>query len=134
MVSMRRLFGMAARRKAPVLVGTVLAMALVGTAFASAPGTVIRMGVVNTITGNYMTTLQGTVSSWLFQARNNSATSTSAAILAYSPFGGVPLDLRAKFGQPPMRVNSNVKVPLLNADRVDYYHAQIASGANTIPV
>jgi hypothetical protein len=120
---MRRLFRMVARRKAPVIVGTLLAVALVGTAFASAPGTVLRMGVTNTITGNYLTTLQGTVSSWVFQARNNSTVSTSAALLAYSPFGGVPIDLRAKLGQPPMRVNSNVRVPNLNADRVDYYHA-----------
>jgi hypothetical protein len=125
---------MVARRKAAIAVGTLLAVAVVGTTFASAPGTVLRMGVTNTITGNYVTTLQGTVSSWVFQARNNSATSTSAAILAYSPFGGVPLDLRAKLGQPPMRVNSNVRVLNLNADRVDYYHASIPLAPNTIAV
>lgn len=131
---MRRLFGMVARRKASIAVGTLLVLVVAGTTVASAPGTYLRMGVINTITGNYATTLQGTVSSWVFQARNNSATSTSAAILAYSPFGGVPIDLRAKLGQPPMRVNSNVRVPLLNADRVDYYHASIPLAPNTIAV
>lgn len=55
---MSRLFGMVARRRAPIVVGTLLAVEVVGTAFASAPGTVLRMGVINTITGNYLTTFQ----------------------------------------------------------------------------
>jgi hypothetical protein len=114
---------MAARRKTPVVVGTLLAVALVGTVFASAPGTVIRMGVYNTITGNYATTLQGAVSTMVLQVRNSSTSSASAAIRAYAPYGGVPLDLRARSTNPVMRVSNSIRVPNLNADKVDGYDA-----------
>jgi hypothetical protein len=129
---MRRLFGMAARRKAPVVLASVLVLAMAGVAFASAPGTVIRMGVINTITGNYATTLQGTVSSIVLQVRNNSTLAGSAALRAYSPYGGVPLDLRAKAGNPVMRVNNTVKVPNLNADLLDTRNSDTAVTPNTI--
>lgn len=69
------------------------------------------------------------MSSFVLYIRNNSTVSTSAAIRAYSPFGGVPLDLRAKAGAAPMRVNSSVRVVGLNSDYLDNYHANALARA-----
>jgi hypothetical protein len=47
--------------------------------------------------------------------RSNSATSTTSL----SNSAGTPLSLSAKSGYSPLRVNSSVKVPYLNSDRLD---------------
>jgi hypothetical protein len=111
---------MVARRKAPVVLATVLVLAIAGTAFAAARGTVLRMGLSNVLTGNYITSFAATVlNAPAVIIRNNSTTAASSALRVWAPYGGVPLELYAKAGAAPMRVNSAVKVTNLNADRLD---------------
>jgi hypothetical protein len=121
---MRRLFGMAARRKAPVVLASVLVLAIAGTAIASVRGTTLKMGISNVLTGNYITSFAATVlNAPGFIIRNNSTTAASSALRVWAPYGGVPLEVYGKTTSAPMRVNSGVKVTNLNADRLDDYHA-----------
>jgi hypothetical protein len=116
---MRRFFGMAARRKAPVVLATVLTLAIAGTALASVRGTTLKMGVSNVLTGNYITAFAATVAGPALQIRNASTSSLSSAIRAWAPYGGIPLDLVARAGFPVMKVSNEVKIAHLNADLLD---------------
>jgi hypothetical protein len=120
---MRKLFGMAARRKAPVVLASVLVLAIAGTTFAAARGTVLKMGVSNVLTGNYITAFAATVAGPALQIRNASTLVGSSAIRAWAPYGGTPLELAARAGYPVMRVSNTVKVTNLNSDLVDGYDA-----------
>jgi hypothetical protein len=111
---------MAVRRKAPVVLATVLTLAIAGTALASVRGTTLKMGLSNVLTGNYITSFAATVlNAPAFIIRNNSTTAASSALRVWAPYGGVPLEIYGKTTAAPMRVNSTVKVTNLNADRLD---------------
>jgi hypothetical protein len=119
----RKLFGMAVRRKAPVILATVLTLAIAGTALASVRGTTLKMGVTNILTGNYITAFYATVAGPALLIRNGSTSSLSSAIRAWAPYGGTPLDLVARAGFPVMKVSNTVPIANLNADLVDSYSA-----------
>jgi hypothetical protein len=114
-----RLLGFAMRRKGTVAMAILLTFAVAGTALAAARGTTLKMGVTQILTGNYVTTYAGTVTSALLYLKNSSTASTSSGLRIDTPNGGNPLDLRAKAGFAPMRVNSATKVTNLNADKID---------------
>jgi hypothetical protein len=116
---MNRLVGFVMRRRATVVGAIVLAVVVGGTALGAARGSYLRMGVANVLTGNYVTSFAGTVSSALVYLRNLSSATASSALRLDAPYGGTPLDLRARSGQPPMRVNSGARVTYLNADKLD---------------
>jgi len=111
---------MAARRKAPVVLATILTLAIAGTALASVRGTTLKMGLSNVLTGNYITSFAATVlNAPAFIIRNNSTTAASSALRVWAPYGGVPLELYAKAGNPVMKVSNAIKVVNLNADLLD---------------
>jgi hypothetical protein len=130
----RKLFGMAVRRKAPVVLAVVLTLALAGTALAAARGTVLRMGVLNSLTGNYITSFYSVVGGPAYVFRNGSTLLGSSAIRAWAPYGGTPLELYARAGFPVMRVSNAIKVVNLNADLLDTLNTSVANVANTIAV
>jgi hypothetical protein len=125
---------MAARRKAPVVLAVVLTLAIAGTALAAARGTTLKMGVLNSLTGNYITSFYSVVGGPAYVFRNGSTLLGSSAIRAWAPYGGTPLELFARAGYPVMRVSNAVKVVNLHADLLDTFSASLANVANTIPV
>jgi hypothetical protein len=125
---------MAVHRKAPVILATVLTLAIAGTALASVRGTTLKMGVTNSLTGNYITAFYATVAGPALLIRNGSTSSLSSAIRAWAPYGGTPLDLVARAGFPVMKVSNTVKIANLNADLLDNFSASVSNVANTIAV
>jgi hypothetical protein len=124
---------MAVRRKAPVVLATVLTLAVAGTALASVRGTTLKMGLSNVLTGNYITSFAATVlNAPAFIIRNNSTTAASSALRVWAPYGGTPLELFAKAGNPVMKLSNAVKITNLNADQLDNKNSDIGEMPNTI--
>lgn len=94
-------------RTTAAIIGLAIALAVVfgGTtmALAAVPGDPLKLGKLNTI--DAMTRLVGTNSNVLLKITNEGS--------------GSALGLEVKQSAPPMRVNSDKRVPNLNADRVD---------------
>lgn len=122
-------FGSFTRMKLTLLAGGLLALFVVSTAVAAAPGDPFKLGVVNTI--NALTTLTGSLNGQLLLVNNTNTGSSAQAIKATSRApagtiraensgGGPALSLKVNAGVAPLAVDANTaKVVNLNADKLD---------------
>jgi hypothetical protein len=118
----------AARRKAALVSAGALVLIMAGTAVAgSGIGGVFNLGRTNTV--NYVTTLVGSYASRLLQVTNTSTSSAAVGAQIRASYG-TPLQLIGSTSKPPFTTNSAVKVPYLNADRLDYLDSTQFQRAN----
>jgi hypothetical protein len=119
----------AVRQRPAVTAALILAIVVVGTAVASAPGEPLRLGMTNSISA--ATTLTGSLANRMLTVNNSSleagaraliasARGTAATILATNAGTGPALQLQVAAGRPPLTVNASAgKATNLNADRLD---------------
>ena len=111
-----KVFTWASRRTASF--GTALALVVIvaGTA-AGTTGVMLHLNTANT--GHATTTLSGNLTKVL-QVTNTAGAGVANPIgVGVTSTNGTPLALQGSTSRPPMTVNSGVRVPNLNADKLD---------------